>query len=406
VQPTVAGMSPALASALSSLLPTPLETSVLRACLYEGEAGRRAWAECRTQVPDLVALLRDDRLDLRRMAPLLFDALRRNGVEADRGLLTVLRTAHVRESLRLQEYRRVCQAILAAMGAAEVPHLVFRGAALADTVYDHPWLRHGHDLNLLVPPDRLEQARGVLLRAGCAPSEAEEDDAIMFLHPSVLPILLHTRFFRNSYYELGLEEVWSRSVAGTVADRPVRLPAPTHHLLHTCAQASLRPARSSLVWASDAYRLLRHHPDLEWWVLQDAATRSHTRLVAQLALSFLASELQAPVPPAVLEGLGEGTASWSPVERDVALLAARAREGPTLRRILRDPGGWRARLSQLRWLLLPSAGYLRWAYGVRRPVLLPVYYLRRVLRYVRRSASAAPSGSRPLAKRDSKPSSP
>ena len=44
--------TPALADALGSLLPTPEQTRLLRACLQRGEAGRQAWADWRSLVDD------------------------------------------------------------------------------------------------------------------------------------------------------------------------------------------------------------------------------------------------------------------------------------------------------------------------------------------------------------------
>ena len=58
-----------------------------------------------------------------------------------------------------------------------------------------------------------------------------------------------------------------------------------------------------------------------------------------------------------------------------------------LRALLRGSATPQVKLTSLRWLLLPSRGYLEWAYGRRRSVALPLVYLERLARYVARRTS-------------------
>jgi hypothetical protein len=376
-------MNPALAAALSSVYPTPEETSLLVACLCTGEAARQAWADCRLRASELMELLRGELADVRRLAPLLLEGLRREQAPVEKPLLTVLRMAHHREELRSREYRHICHSVLGYLAEAGIPLIVLRGAALGETAYGNPVLRHSHDLNLLVSQADQGRAATALVTRGVMPDPGgPAPDAVTLQHQSLLPILIHTRLFRVSYFHLAWAELWGRSIAGVVADRSVRLLSPEDTLLHTCAQATQRPGRLPLVWACDAFLILRRYPELDWTVFLDAAERSRTQLPAFVALRYLAEALRCAIPAFVLEQLGTAVARVDPVERDVALLAVVQREGLRLGSILRTTSNPRARLTQMRWLLLPSPGFVRWAYNVRWPLFLPFYYVRRLLRYV------------------------
>jgi hypothetical protein len=62
--------------------------------------------------------------------------------------------------------RAVQDQILAALAAAGVQALVFKGTSFADRLYPDPALRPFDDIDLLVPPEALEPARTVLAGAG------------------------------------------------------------------------------------------------------------------------------------------------------------------------------------------------------------------------------------------------
>jgi hypothetical protein len=300
--------------------------------------------------------------------------------------------------MRSKVYRDVCRSVLGDLAGAAIPLIVFRGAALAETVYGSPVLRHSHDLNLLVSATDRDAAARVLAGSGLVPdSRGAAPDAATFHHATSLPIMVHTDLFRIPYYRLEWAELWDRSAGGLVADQPVRLLSPEHSLLHTCSQTIQRPGRLPLLWACDAFLILGRYPELDWHVFLDAAERSRTQLPAYVALSYLAGALGCAVPAFALERLEAAVARLHPVERDVAILAVRRRERRRLGVVLGSTRSWRAKLTQLRWLLLPSPEYVSWAYGVRRPVLLPLYYARRLARYLayRLRPSAAPAPTRP-----------
>ena len=382
-------MNAAVAAALYRSRPSERHTLFLRACLYSGDAGRRAWVELTRQAP-LAELLRDPSLRARRLAPLLFAAVRHQPDLVDEASQTVLRTSYLREQNRSKVYLRGCGLALAALERARIPLLVFRGAALAEPVYGDPALRHSHDVDILVAADDIDRAAQILSTQefSLRGPEQTDSDIVTLAHESGLPIVLHSRLFQVSYYQSDWDGLWARSEPVRVAGCEVRTLAPSDALLIACYGVLHRDRLSGLTWACDAYHLMRRFPALDWSEFLRLAHDSGTELPAYLALSYLKTALQAPVPVEVLAPLERAAEQVTPVARDVALATLRRGPHSGVRTLLRAPTGWRLKVAELRSLVLPSTGYLRWAYRVQHPLLVPLYYPRRILRQAIRAIAS------------------
>lgn len=369
-----------LAWALSPLVPGELDTALLTALLHRGERARRAWRTFRSRVPDVPSVFRTDTGDRRRLAPLLLVAVRENAIEAEPALLTALRTAYLREELRVRAYRDIVRPALVALRDGGLPFLVLKGAALSETVYAHPVLRHAHDCELLVADADVGKASGILTRAGLAWTRRLRDDQGEELrHASGLPFLLLRNPYRLSYYSADFETIHARGETARVAGVDVRVPSGADHLVHALGHASYSSARSSLVWAVDAWMLIAARA-VDWDAFVAGVKQSRVELPTCTLLSYLSAGLQAEVPPSVLADVGRLAARADAARRDVALFGARAGTGGPLSRGSR--GEWRQRLDVLRWRLFPSTEYLRWAHPSARPGLLPLLYVMRPGRYV------------------------
>lgn len=379
--------SPLLAETLSVILPTARETVILRACLLAGEPGHRAWQAWREQMGDAVrGQARDERV-LKRLRPMLYAALRRNRLTASKGLETSLRMAYVREELRMSAYRRVCAGVLSSLAEAGVPTIVLRGAALGGTVYGDWALRHTHDVDLLVREDDLDRSVHALAGTGCerpaGPSLAGEGD-VTLKHSSGLPVALHSRLFRPAYANGNLAAMWARGRSQAFDGVAARVLSPADSLLHVCGHAAFWPSRALLLWVCDAWQIVDKHPNLDWTILLDEASRRHLALPLYVALRYLATELDAPIPPTVLGRLA-AEADADALGREGALHGALAAPNVGVGALLPRVGDWRARGLLLKWLLLPSPAYLRSAYDVRHVGVLPACYLYRAVQYGHRA---------------------
>lgn len=368
-----------LARALGRILPGRDETLLLRAILHRGEPAREAWDAFRGPVRDLPALFRTDTGNRKRLSPLLLASIRENRLEADPGLATVVKTATLREELRVDAYRRIAGEVYAALHDEGVPFVVLKGAALMETVYAEAAYRHAHDIDLLLPEGALDRAAARLRALGLVDAPALPwGQGLDLRHATELPVLLTRRLFRIPFYRGGHATVAERGADWRLGEGPLlRRPDATDALLLALGHASYCPGRSNLLWAVDAWMLLRGIEAVDWDALPERAREMRVELPVAMMLDYLGSELDAPVPEGVAGALRAGVEGAGGIRRDVALFGARQAQGahPELEGRPRTP--WRERLTLLRWELLPSREYVSWAYGRPPAVLLPLIYLAR-----------------------------
>ncbi|HJU65353.1 MAG TPA: nucleotidyltransferase family protein [Gemmatimonadaceae bacterium] len=351
-----------LASALAVLLPRPDQTWLLRACLLSAEPGRDAWRQWQRHHADVKAALSDDASGAKQILPLLFTALRRNGAEVDPSLRPYLTTSYAREEMRNEAYRVIAQVALQALAAKGVDVIVAKGAALSESMYDHPAQRHSHDIDLLVAPDDLDRAVKALEGAGftAAPRSLDYGPLDVRLdHPSGLPVELHGTLFGVPFYEPPTADVWRRSRPAMVAGVATRALSPELALVHVCGHAAYSYSRYWLRWVCDAWFIIERADDLDWHEVLDLARRTRLTLPLFVMLRYLRDTFGARVPDVFLGRLRELFDRAPALERDMALFAARNGSREPLASLLRRmPGGWRTRASAVGWLLFPSREYL------------------------------------------------
>jgi hypothetical protein len=380
---------PALSDTLSVILPTSEQTSFLRACLHSGEMGRRAWQAWREQNGESVRLLEKRRPAVKSLLPLLFYALRRNGVAVEPALLTVLRTAYVQEELRGRTYRRILGDVLELLAMEGVAPIVLKGAALASTVYPDPALRHSHDIDLLVKDRELSDAADAVPLAGfrvLSRRIGSHAAAVELEHVSGLPLHLRTRPFRIPHHNALSADFWHRSREAPSDGRPMRVLSPADNLLHVCGLASSRTSHS-LRWVSDAWYIVHSRADLDWEVVVRDARQGQLALPLYVILRYLAADMQAPIPTPILDRLADAASHTSMAARETALYGARVGGGGTFRNLLRQSRSWRSRARLVQWMLAPSPGYIRWIHGAGGCWPLALHYLYRPLRYFARRIS-------------------
>lgn len=378
-----------LADALSVILPAPEDTLFLRACLQADESGARACWSWLKGHGDLKNEL--SREFVKALLPMLFHAVQMHGIELDNSRLTILRTAAFREQLRTDIYRRICRNVFSALAKERISAIVLKGAALAETVYSDPALRHSHDIEILLEDRDLKEITSLLIPLGFAPVGTKSRRGLTgmeFTHASGLPLVLYRSLFQIPFYNSIQPAVWQRSRITILAETAMRVLSPADALFHTCGHASYSPSRGSYRWISDAWFIVDRHRDLDWDLLLDCAQRSHLILSLSVALRYLSEELHAAVPSTFLDRLVAAAAKTDALGRELALFGARSAPRGGFKNLLRKARGCRGRVSVIKWMLFPSPTYLRWVRQVHRPWLLPFHYVHRVVTYgVRRIRS-------------------
>lgn len=98
-----------------------------------------------------------------RLLPVTYWLIRQHGLACPPEVRRIMASAYVRQkSLAEAQTQALCE-VVAALTATGIDSVVLKGGVLAHTIYPEPGLRPMDDVDILVPPDRIEHARQVLL---------------------------------------------------------------------------------------------------------------------------------------------------------------------------------------------------------------------------------------------------
>jgi hypothetical protein len=255
---------------------------------------------------------------------------------------------------------------LAALADASIRSRVFKGVALAHTVYDDPALRVFADVDLLVPSADFGRAVEVIGAALGAHREQPElrpgfDERFgkeaMVRMPSGLELDLHRTFVDGAYgLTVAVDQLFGppyRFALGRYELETLPMPA---RFLQTCYSAALGDWPPRLISLRDVAQLvLRERPHLVDVLMM--AREWQCEVVVARAVTTAWSELGLTERPAIVEW----AYGYEPSRRDRFLLASHL--GPA-RSFTRHAAalvvipGLAARLAYLRAVVLPQRSYL------------------------------------------------
>lgn len=216
--------------------------------------------------------------------------------------------------LRLEVTAR---AIANGLADAGIPVIFLKGFALACRAYPNPAHRPMGDLDIAVPHADYRPATTVLQQLGFADARPSSS------HSRAIPGLsTHAFAFRNETRQVNLDlhynilncSLWESADDGFWAaaeplgqpgfDRALTL-APEHHLFHACLHGYSRSLlQLSIRWMLDAHFILARAGDgFRWELLEAEASRHRCGPLLAATLSYLAENLDCPVPGGVLSRL-------------------------------------------------------------------------------------------------------
>ena len=395
------GVNASLLAAMRALLPSAGETLLLRAAL-DKQRGAQAWTAWRVVYP-LQETLANEHVGIKGLLPLLSSTLEQNGATVTPPDLSLLRMARYREQLRSERYQAILHQALSTLSTGGVQVILLKGAALANTVYPEPALRHCHDIDLLLQPSDVPQAVNLLLakdflRQTPAASVAQAGSSLRLDHSSGLPLLLHTRLLRNPGFEMPLDPAWQSAVTmpilpilATIPSMPEGLPctmlAPEWELVHILGAVICAPSRSRVTWVCDAHYLITAYPTMDWERVGQIAGQSGLAMATFVLLAYLQEQHYLPVPSFVLDSLRRRGAAARRAEVEQLLQSVRQQRAVSYGDLFTAATSWQGRAWLLRWMLLPLPPPDQ-ATGWQ----LPHFYLQRATRYLaRKIISTKPS---------------
>jgi hypothetical protein len=292
------------------------------------------------------------------------------------------------------------QNVLHLLNEADIPVIILKGAALAESLYQNIALRPMRDLDLLVFPSDaartvalLESAgylRGVEPQPGAA--LAYENQVALYksgLEPYLLEI--HWSLFDSPYYQqMPMDWFWESAQEVDTPSGQLRILGSEAQIMHLCGHITLHHAQEpNLLWMHDlALFIHTHMVVLDWGLLLEKTQEFHLVLSVRSTLDHLSTQWQVPIPAAVLETLQ--AMDVSPQELQ-AFTVQSAVLRPVAQRFWSDLSQmhpWRERLHYAWISLFPSPTYMRERYQTEHSTPLPLLYLYRLWLGLRSGATA------------------
>jgi hypothetical protein len=199
-----------------------------------------------------------------------------------------------------------------ALENAGVQMITYKGPTLSALAYGGVGGRQFSDLDVIVPPHQLVQAKQVLMDIGYTPfhdpehreDQKEDHDRSyqgydMISADQRVAVDLQMRFgLRSSSFHLPFETLWAQRRQVYFGDRAVNIPSPEDYMLALCAHGTQhRWAR--LKWVCDLAELGRVAADIDWAaVLRRADAMGIARMV-HVGLLLAHEALDMPLPDTI-----------------------------------------------------------------------------------------------------------
>lgn len=322
------------------------------------------------------------------VGPLVYRALHRNGAwqrRSDRVRDVLTRIAG--EAALLEASRRdTDRSVIAALAAAGLAPLIFKGAALAYRHYPEAWLRPRVDTDLLIREHEQARAAAALEKLGAIRASRPTGEYvthqftyIVTTHGLRAEYDIHWKIADPQVFSdvLTYDELAREAVVVPPLGPAARAIGDIHSLLVACTHRVAHHYDSdSLLWLYDIALLARLLDDPSWSRVIDLASKKQIQRVCARGLGLATELFGAPVPPHVMSAVIAGVQR----EQSEAYLRGGLRRVDILRSDLKALRSWRARAKLLREHLLPPPSFILASYGEVRAPLLPVLYLHRIVR--------------------------
>lgn len=311
-----------------------------------------------------------------------------------------MRTHYLNSRIRALCVSRQLSEILPLFQSEGISAIVMKGAAFAHSLYPDPALRYSDDIDILIHPDDFFRACTVLKRSGYSPEDHlfsfdpanQTHIELGFSHcdprKRYIPLELH----RDLHYCLRYN---SRAEIEGLFDRAVGMEGPgfsfesfdpVEALIHVCLHWTLHhPHMFRLIWVYDVLLLAQvlEHP-FQWTRLQARSVEMHGRLAVErcLRMAQFWTGLRLPAgfddfstwPRA--DAIEEGMVVHAPGWKKNAV--------STFKYYWPIASSFREKARYLVRILFPSRSYMKITHPPCRPWLLPLSYMERWMKWLRR----------------------
>jgi hypothetical protein len=352
------------------------------------------------------------------VAPFIYCRLRGlAGITVPPGLLECLRRRFLEVSGRNYHLAQKLVDLTSLLEKHQIPVLSYKGPTLAMVAYGDLALRSYQDLDLVIRPEHLQKALGVMTRCGfeitpdwwnpCRPENpryvARHHEIALRAPDKSYFVDLHWQLAAHEAraFRLDVDEVWSRAGTVKLLQSEISTLGREDLFLALCCHGNWH-RWGRLKWLLDIAELLRNTETLSWSRIEEMTrNRPHVSASASLAVSLAREllEIDVPVQAARILPATKRIRTMAAAIRDEIMLQGQTsgKNWTALLGLEENSLAWMKYLGvQSAWLfhqvfvqvspkeraLVPLPERLKFLYHFIRPVRLAIKYSRRVARTI------------------------
>jgi len=288
-------------------------------------------------------------------------------------------------------HRDVLDKVLRVLDAQQIPYLLFKGTALAYSIYKNPTLRMRGDSDLLVAQEDKAKVVDLMLAEGFEYSDSPGDlvaaqglleypcpsggNQQVDLHWKISNSVVLSQLFDFQSLQISAVALPALSAHAQRMDNVNALllavvHAHNHRYSPFVYDDKLYFSDERLIWLYDVHLLAIKMSDTEWEQLIFNAKAKDLGCIVSNYLLLCAQRLATDVPEKVLSELGQ--CKPGRIEAYVQSSAIRRK----WKNFLAQPS-WKLRLAYFTQTFFPPASVMRERYGSDSTILLPWFYFRR-----------------------------
>jgi hypothetical protein len=303
-------------------------------------------------------------------------------------LVTAIRNQVAVDEIARHELRGV----LAALAGAGIGPIIFKGTSLAYSHYSDPALRPRVDTDLLVEVDDVPSVGAILERLEYRKLPFVSGDLVMYQVPYVKTdrrgahhaIDVHWKISNPQVFADALtrEELLADAAAVPALGPAARAVGSVHALTVACVhRAAHHGDDERLIWLYDIHLLAEALDAGQQQAFVDLAKAKRLTAVCANALASAERRFHGSVAGQLSAELS--SRAFATEEPSEMYVTGRVRKVDVLLSDLGALRGWRQKMKLVREHLFPPRAYMRQAYGVSSPALLPLFYAWRIVRGAR-----------------------
>lgn len=192
----------------------------------------------------------------------------------------------------------------------QIPVIVLKGAAFAETVYENIGERTMDDVDLLVKPRDIERTKNLMFELGY--QQYPDGDWVFAKSDSFFPIEITDNIFylRNKvipYSDKSCQQftIWQSAQKTKIAGVETLILSPEDSLIYVAVHGIIHHGLTKPIWVNDIIQIIKKYADrINWIIFLDKVTRYHLWVPVYYSF-FTVTEINNLVPGFVISAINK-----------------------------------------------------------------------------------------------------